>query len=200
MSTLKNRTAEILRNTAETQITLKLDLDGKGTAFVDTGIGFLDHMLTLFARHGNFDLEVTCKGDLNIDFHHSTEDIGICLGMAFSQALGNMSGITRYGNIILPMDEALILCAADISGRSYLSYELSIPAEKVGTFDTELTEEFFLAFTRKAGMTLHLRQLAGTNSHHIIEGAFKAFGRTMKQAVSHDASQEGRIPSTKGVL
>lgn len=200
MSTLKNRTAEILRNTAETQITLKLDLDGKGTAFVDTGIGFLDHMLTLFARHGNFDLEVTCKGDLNVDFHHSTEDIGICLGMAFSQALGNMSGITRYGNIILPMDEALILCAADVSGRSYLSYELSIPAEKVGTFDTELTEEFFLAFTRKAGMTLHLRQLAGTNSHHIIEGAFKAFGRTMKQAVSHDASQEGRIPSTKGVL
>lgn len=200
MSTLKNRTTEILRNTAETQITLKLDLDGKGTAFVDTGIGFLDHMLTLFARHGNFDLEVTCKGDLNVDFHHSTEDIGICLGMAFSQALGNMSGITRYGNIILPMDEALILCAADISGRSYLSYELSIPAEKVGTFDTELTEEFFLAFTRKAGMTLHLRQLAGTNSHHIIEGAFKAFGRTMKQAVSHDASQEGRIPSTKGVL
>ena len=200
MSTLKNRTAEILRNTAETQITLKLDLDGKGTAFVDTGIGFLDHMLTLFARHGNFDLEVTCKGDLNVDFHHSTEDIGICLGMGFSQALGNMSGITRYGNIILPMDEALILCAADISGRSYLSYELSIPAEKVGTFDTELTEEFFLAFTRKAGMTLHLRQLAGTNSHHIIEGAFKAFGRTMKQAVSHDASQEGRIPSTKGVL
>ena len=200
MSTLKNRTTEILRNTAETQITLKLDLDGKGTAFVDTGIGFLDHMLTLFARHGNFDLEVTCKGDLNVDFHHSTEDIGICLGMAFSQALGNMSGITRYGNIILPMDEALILCAADISGRSYLSYELSIPAEKVGTFDTELTEEFFLAFTRKAGMTLHLRKLAGTNSHHIIEGAFKAFGRTMKQAVSHDASQEGRIPSTKGVL
>ncbi len=200
MSTFKNRTAEILRNTAETQITLKLDLDGKGTAFVDTGIGFLDHMLTLFARHGNFDLEVTCNGDLNVDFHHSTEDIGICLGMAFSQALGNMSGITRYGNIILPMDEALILCAADISGRSYLSYELSIPAEKVGTFDTELTEEFFLAFTRKAGMTLHLRQLAGTNSHHIIEGAFKAFGRTMKQAVSHDASQEGRIPSTKGVL
>lgn len=200
MSTLKNRTTEILRNTAETQITLKLDLDGKGTAFVDTGIGFLDHMLTLFARHGNFDLEVTCKGDLNVDFHHSTEDIGICLGMAFSQALGNMTGITRYGNIILPMDEALILCAADISGRSYLSYELSIPAEKVGTFDTELTEEFFLAFTRKAGMTLHLRQLAGTNSHHIIEGAFKAFGRTMKQAVSHDASQEGRIPSTKGVL
>ncbi len=200
MSTFKNRTAEILRNTAETQITLKFDLDGKGTAFVDTGIGFLDHMLTLFARHGNFDLEVTCNGDLNVDFHHSTEDIGICLGMAFSQALGNMSGITRYGNIILPMDEALILCAADISGRSYLSYELSIPAEKVGTFDTELTEEFFLAFTRKAGMTLHLRQLAGTNSHHIIEGAFKAFGRTMKQAVSHDASQEGRIPSTKGVL
>ena len=200
MSTLKNRTAEILRNTAETQITLKLDLDGKGTAFVDTGIGFLDHMLTLFARHGNFDLEVTCKGDLNVDFHHSTEDIGICLGMAFSQALGNMSGITRYGNIILPMDEALILCAADISGRSYLSYELSIPAEKVGTFDTELTEEFFLAFTRKAGMTLHLRQLAGTNSHHIIEGAFKAVARSLKAAVCIDAGCPDDIPSTQGVI
>lgn len=194
------RTSEIIRNTNETQITLKLNLDGSGVSSVDTGVGFLDHMLTLFARHGSFDLEVTCTGDTEVDDHHTTEDIGICLGMAFAEALGDMAGITRYGHIILPMDETLILCAADISGRSYLGYSLDIPTEKVGTFDTQLTEEFFLAFIRKAGMTLHLRQLAGTNSHHIIEGAFKAFGRTMKQAVSIDPSQAGRIPSTKGVL
>ena len=194
------RTSEIIRNTNETKITLKLNLDGSGISFVDTGVGFLDHMLTLFARHGSFDLEVTCSGDTEVDDHHTTEDIGICLGMAFAEALGDMAGITRYGHIILPMDETLILCAADISGRSYLGYSLDIPTEKVGTFDTQLTEEFFLAFIRKAGMTLHLRQLAGTNSHHIIEGAFKAFGRTMKQAVSMDPSQAGRIPSTKGVL
>ena len=194
------RTSEIIRNTNETKITLKLNLDGSGISFVDTGVGFLDHMLTLFARHGSFDLEVTCTGDTEVDDHHTTEDIGICLGMAFAEALGDMAGITRYGHIILPMDETLILCAADISGRSYLGYSLDIPTEKVGTFDTQLTEEFFLAFIRKAGMTLHLRQLAGTNSHHIIEGAFKAFGRTMKQAVSIDPSQAGRIPSTKGVL
>lgn len=194
------RTSEIIRNTNETQITLKLNLDGSGISSVDTGVGFLDHMLTLFARHGSFDLEVTCTGDTEVDDHHTTEDIGICLGMAFAEALGDMAGITRYGHIILPMDETLILCAADISGRSYLGYSLDIPTEKVGTFDTQLTEEFFLAFIRKAGMTLHLRQLAGTNSHHIIEGAFKAFGRTMKQAVSIDPSQAGRIPSTKGVL
>ena len=194
------RTSEIIRNTNETQITLKLNLDGSGVSCIDTGVGFLDHMLTLFARHGSFDLEVTCTGDTEVDDHHTTEDIGICLGMAFAEALGDMAGITRYGHIILPMDETLILCAADISGRSYLGYSLDIPTEKVGTFDTQLTEEFFLAFVRKAGMTLHLRQLAGTNSHHIIEGAFKAFGRTMKQAVSIDPSQAGRIPSTKGVL
>ena len=194
------RISEINRNTAETQISLKLNLDGSGISSVDTGVGFLDHMLTLFARHGSFDLEVTCTGDTEVDDHHTTEDIGICLGMAFAEALGDMAGITRYGHIILPMDETLILCAADISGRSYLGYSLDIPTEKVGTFDTQLTEEFFLAFIRKAGMTLHLRQLAGTNSHHIIEGAFKAFGRTMKQAVSIDPSQAGRIPSTKGVL
>ncbi|MDY3240074.1 MAG: imidazoleglycerol-phosphate dehydratase HisB [Anaerovoracaceae bacterium] len=194
------RTSEIIRNTNETKITLKLNLDGSGISSVDTGVGFLDHMLTLFARHGSFDLEVTCTGDTEVDDHHTTEDIGICLGMAFAEALGDMAGITRYGHIILPMDETLILCAADISGRSYLGYSLDIPTEKVGTFDTQLTEEFFLAFIRKAGMTLHLRQLAGTNSHHIIEGAFKAFGRTMKQAVSIDPSQAGRIPSTKGVL
>ena len=194
------RTSEIIRNTNETQITLKLNLDGSGVSSVDTGVGFLDHMLTLFARHGSFNLDVTCCGDTEVDDHHTTEDIGICLGMAFAEALGDMAGITRYGHIILPMDETLILCAADISGRSYLGYSLDIPTEKVGTFDTQLTEEFFLAFIRKAGMTLHLRQLAGTNSHHIIEGAFKAFGRTMKQAVSIDPSQAGRIPSTKGVL
>lgn len=194
------RTAEIKRNTSETQIALTLDLDGSGNSSIDTGVGFLDHMLTLFARHGSFDLSITCCGDVNVDDHHSTEDIGICLGNAFAEALGNMAGINRYGNIILPMDEALILCAADISGRSYLGYGLQIPTEKVGTFDTELVEEFFLAFTRKAGITLHFQQLAGTNSHHIIEGAFKTFGRVMKQAAAIDPKLGGRIPSTKGVL
>ena len=194
------RTAEIKRDTNETKITLTLNLDGSGISRISTGVGFLDHMLTLFARHGGFDLSVTCKGDVEVDDHHSTEDIGICLGSAFAEALGNMAGINRYGNIILPMDESLILCAADISGRSYLGYGLQIPTEKVGTFDTELVEEFFLAFTRKAGITLHFQQLAGTNSHHIIEGAFKAFGRVMKQAVAVDPSLGGQIPSTKGVL
>ena len=194
------RTAEIIRNTKETSITLSLNLDGSGISNIDTGVGFLDHMLTLFARHGSFDLDVTCQGDTNVDGHHSVEDIGICLGSTFAEALGNMAGIHRYGNIILPMDESLILCAADISGRSYLGYGLQIPTEKVGTFDTELVEEFFLAFTRKAGVTLHLQQLAGTNSHHIIEGAFKAFGRVMKQATAIDPSLGGQIPSTKGVL
>ena len=194
------RTAEIKRDTNETKITLTLNLDGSGISKISTGVGFLDHMLTLFARHGGFDLSVTCKGDVEVDDHHSTEDIGICLGSAFAEALGNMAGINRYGNIILPMDESLILCAADISGRSYLGYGLQIPTEKVGTFDTELVEEFFLAFTRKAGLTLHFQQLAGTNSHHIIEGAFKAFGRVMKQAVAIDPSLGGQIPSTKGVL
>ncbi len=194
------RTAEIIRNTNETSITLSLNPDGSGISNIDTGVGFLDHMLTLFARHGSFDLDVTCRGDVNVDDHHSVEDIGICLGSAFAEALGNMAGIHRYGNIILPMDESLILCAADISGRSYLGYGLQIPTEKVGTFDTELVEEFFLAFTRKAGVTLHFQQLAGTNSHHIIEGAFKAFGRVMKQAAAIDPSLNGQIPSTKGVL
>lgn len=194
------RTAEIKRDTNETKITLTLNLDGNGISKISTGVGFLDHMLTLFARHGSFDLSVTCKGDVEVDDHHSTEDIGICLGSAFAEALGNMAGINRYGNIILPMDESLILCAADISGRSYLGYGLQIPTEKVGTFDTELVEEFFLAFTRKAGITLHFQQLAGTNSHHIIEGAFKAFGRVMKQAVAIDPSLGDQIPSTKGVL
>ena len=194
------RKAEINRNTKETQIALSLNLDGSGSSTIDTGVGFLDHMLTLFARHGSFNLTVTCRGDVEVDDHHSVEDIGICLGSAFAEALGDMGGINRYGNIILPMDEALILCAADISGRSYLGYGLQIPTEKVGTFDTELVEEFFLAFTRKAGITLHFQQLAGTNSHHIIEGAFKAFGRVMKQAAAIDPKLNGQIPSTKGVL
>ena len=196
----KVRGYQIIRKTAETNIDLEIILDGSGSSTIDTGVGFLDHMLTLFARHGSFDLTVTCRGDVEVDDHHSVEDIGICLGSAFAEALGDMGGISRYGNIILPMDEALILCAADISGRSYLGYGLQIPTEKVGTFDTELVEEFFLAFTRKAGITLHFQQLAGTNSHHIIEGAFKAFGRVMKQAVAIDPKLNGQIPSTKGVL
>jgi len=195
------RTASITRTTNETKIELTLNLDGStGVNRIETGVGFLDHMLTLFSRHGGFGLSVICRGDVEVDDHHSTEDIGICLGSAFAEALGNMAGICRYGDIILPMDEALILCAADISGRSYLGYGLQIPTEKVGTFDTQLVEEFFLAFTRKAGITLHFQQLAGTNSHHIIEGAFKAFGRVMKQAAAVDPSLGGQIPSTKGVL
>ena len=195
-----NRCAEIVRNTRETQITLKLNLDGSGLCTINTGVCFLDHMLTLFASHGNFDLEIQCVGDTQVDDHHSVEDIGICLGMAFAEALGSMAGIYRYGNIILPMDEALILCAADISGRCHLEYDLAIPTEKVGTFDTELVREFFLAFVRKAGITLHFKQLSGMNSHHIIECAFKAFARTMRQAAAIEPSQQGRIPSTKGVL
>ena len=194
------RTSQINRQTAETNISLTLNLDGCGNSVIDTGLGFLDHMLTLFSRHGSFDLEIHCKGDTDVDGHHSAEDIGICLGKAFVKALGNMGGICRYADIILPMDEALILCALDISGRGYLNYGLSIPTEKVGTFDTELVEEFFLAFIRNAGMTLHIKQLSGTNSHHIIEGAFKAFGRVLKAAVAIDPSLNGQIPSTKGVL
>ena len=194
------RKSEIKRTTAETAVILTLDIDGGGRSEINTGVGFLDHMLTLFARHGMFDLKVSCKGDTYVDDHHSVEDFGICLGLAFREALGDMAGICRYGDIILPMDEALILAAVDISGRSLLSYELSVPAQKIGTFDTELTEEFFTAFVRNAGITLHLRQLSGGNSHHIIEGAFKAFGRVMKKASSIDPASGGRIPSTKGVL
>ena len=192
------RTSEITRNTAETKITLKLNLDGTGKSQIDTGVGFLDHMLTLFAVHGKFDLTVICNGDTGVDDHHSVEDIGICLGQAFQQALGDKRGITRYGSFLLPMDEALILSAVDISGRSCLSYGLDIPTEKIGTFDTELVEEFFLGFTRNCPMSLHLRQLAGTNSHHIVEGAFKSVGRALKAAVALDGSND--IPSTKGVL
>lgn len=192
------RTAEIARNTAETNISLKVNLDGTGKTEVGTGVGFLNHMLTLFAAHGKFDLEVRCVGDTDVDDHHSVEDVGICLGQAFRQALGDKRGITRYGSFLLPMDEALILAAVDISGRSSLNDALEIPAEKIGSFDTELVEEFFLGFTRSCPMSLHLRKLAGTNSHHIVEGAFKAFGRAMKAAVALDGTD--KIPSTKGVL
>ena len=192
------RTASIKRDTKETRIELALNLDGAGKSEVATGCGFLDHMLTLFARHGDFDLAVTCCGDTEVDYHHSVEDIGICLGQAFQAALGDKRGITRYGSFLLPMDEALILSAVDISGRSCLCYGLDIPTEKIGTFDTELVEEFFLGFPRNCPMSLHLRQLSGTNSHHIVEGAFKSVGRALKAAVALDGSNE--IPSTKGVL
>ena len=192
------RTSDITRNTAETKIQLKLNLDGTGKADIDTGVGLLNHMLTLFAAHGKFDLTVKCAGDVEVDDHHSVEDIGICLGQAFQAALGDKRGITRYGSFLLPMDEALILSAVDISGRSCLCYGLEIPTEKIGTFDTELVEEFFLGFTRNCPMSLHLRQLSGTNSHHIVEGAFKSVGRALKAAVALDGSNE--IPSTKGVL
>ena len=194
------RTAEIARKTAETDIRLTLALDGSGRSEIDSGCGFLDHMLTLFARHGRFDLTLQCDGDTNVDYHHTTEDIGIVLGQAFAQALGDKRGIRRYGSMLLPMDEALILCALDLSGRAYLGYELDIPTEKVGDFDTELTKEFFYGFVRSSAATLHLRQLAGENSHHIIEGAFKAFGRAMKEAVAIDEAYRDEIPSTKGML
>ena len=194
------RTAEIIRKTAETDIMLRLDLDGRGESAIDTGVGFLDHMLTLFARHGRFDLYVKCVGDTCVDDHHTVEDIGIALGQAFAKALGDKRGIVRYGSQILPMDESLILSAVDISGRDYLGYDLGIPTEKVGTFDTELVEEFFLGFVRNAKLTLHLRKMAGTNSHHIIEGAFKSVGRSLRQAVAVDAAFADEIPSTKGVL
>ena len=192
------RTSEITRNTAETKIQLKLNLDGTGKASINTGVGFLNHMLTLLAAHGKFDLTITCNGDTDVDDHHSVEDIGICLGQAFQQALGDKRGITRYGSFLLPMDEALILSAVDISGRSCLCYGLDIPTEKIGTFDTELVEEFFLGFVRNCPMSLHLRQLAGKNAHHIVEGAFKSVGRALKAAVALDGTNE--IPSTKGVL
>lgn len=194
------RTAQITRTTKETDIRLTLNLDGTGKSAIHSGVGFLDHMLTLFAKHGRFDLELTCNGDTEVDDHHSVEDIGIALGQAFEQALGDKRGIVRYGSFILPMDETLILSAVDISGRSYLNYDLQIPTQKVGTFDTELTEEFFLGFVRNANLTLHLKQLEGKNSHHIIEGTFKSFGRIMKQAVAIDENFRDEIPSTKGVL
>ena len=192
------RTAEIIRKTAETDIMLTMNLDGTGKSTVKTGVGFLDHMLTLFAAHGKFDLDVTCKGDTYVDDHHSAEDIGICLGQAFQTALGDKRGITRYGSFLLPMDEALIQTAVDISGRSYLGFGLEIPTEKIGSFDTELVEEFWLAFVRCCPMSLHIRQLAGKNSHHIVEGCFKSVARSLRIAVKTDGTDE--IPSTKGVL
>lgn len=194
------RTIEINRKTAETDISLKLNIDGRGTSCVKTGCGFLDHMLTLFASHGRFDIALSCVGDTEVDYHHTAEDIGIVLGMAFKEALGDKKGIVRYGNMILPMDEALVLSAVDFSGRGYLGYALEIPTEKVGDFDTELCEEFWLAFVRQAECTLHIRQLAGKNSHHIIEGAFKSVARSVRSAVRVDAEFADEIPSTKGVL
>ena len=194
------RTADINRKTKETDISLKLNVDGKGLSSIDTGCGFLDHMLTLFASHGKFDVALTCNGDTLVDYHHTAEDVGIVLGSAFKEALGDKKGIVRYGNMILPMDESLILSAIDFSGRSYLGYALDIPTEKVGDFDTELCEEFWLAFVRQAECTLHISQLAGYNSHHIIEGAFKSVARSIRAAVKVDREFADEVPSTKGVL
>lgn len=194
------RTAEITRTTAETDIRLFIDLDGSGKSQINSGCGFLDHMLTLFAKHGRFDLTLTCKGDIQVDDHHTVEDIGIALGQALKMALGEKRGINRYGDKILPMDESLVLSAVDLSGRGYLGYDLKIPTEKVGSFDTELVEEFFLGFIRNAECTLHICQLAGSNSHHIIECAFKSVARSLREAVALDPVCAGEIPSTKGVL
>ena len=194
------RTANVTRNTAETKITLSLNLDGKGESKINSGCGFLDHMLTLFARHGGFDLVLSCEGDVHVDYHHTVEDIGICLGKAFCEALGDKRGIFRYGNMLLPMDEALIMSAVDISGRGTLVYNLDLPTVKVGDFDTELGEEFWLGFVREARLTLHINQLAGKNSHHILEGAFKSVGRSLRAAVKIDAENADSVPSTKGVL
>ena len=194
------RTAEIIRNTNETRIALTLNLDGSGAADIRTGVGFLDHMLTLFAHHGRFDLALSCDGDVQVDDHHTTEDIGIALGGAFAEALGDKRGIVRYGTTILPMDEALVLTALDLSGRAHVSFDLPVPSQKVGTFDTELVEEFFRAFARSAAATIHVRLMAGTNSHHIIEGAFKSFARSLKAAVRIDPDFADQIPSTKGTL
>ena len=194
------RNAKIERKTEETDVMLTLELDGTGIAEIATGCGFLNHMLTLFAHHGGFDLSVQCKGDTWVDDHHTVEDVGICLGQAFAQALGEKRGITRYGHFILPMDESLILSAVDISGRSYLGFDMEIPSPKIGTFDTELVEEFFLAFVRQCPMSLHIRKLCGSNSHHIVEGAFKSVARSLKAAVAVDEKNPDAIPSTKGVL
>ena len=192
------RTATVTRNTRETQITLTIDLDGTGKADLHTGIGFFDHMLDGFARHGLFDLTVQCRGDLEVDCHHTIEDVGIALGTAIKEALGDKAGLVRYGSCLLPMDETLILGAVDLSGRGMLCWDVALPTDKVGTFDTELAKEFWLAFTRKAGCTLHLRKVAGENSHHILEGVFKAAGRSLKQAVALTGDDD--IPSTKGSL
>ena len=194
------RTASIARDTKETQITLALDLDGTGKAEIATGCGFLDHMLTLFARHGDFDLSVTCHGDTDVEYHHSVEDIGICLGKAFQEALGDKRGIVRYGQFLLPMDETLVLCACDLSGRDYLGWAVDLPTQKVGDFDTELAKEFWLGFIRNCPGSLHIRELAGENTHHILEAVFKGMGRTLKQAAALDEKHLNDIPSTKGTL
>lgn len=194
------RVSEIKRKTAETDIYLKIDLDGKGKSKINTGCGFLDHMMTLFSSHGRFDMELSCVGDTYVDYHHTAEDIGIVLGQCVKVALGDKRGIHRYGDTVLPMDETLILTAVDFSGRAYLGYEMNIPTEKVGDFDTELVEEFFTAFVRQAECALHIRQLAGKNSHHIIEGAFKSVARSLRTAVSIDEQFKNEIPSTKGSL
>ena len=194
------REANIVRKTNETDIKLYLCLDGTGKSNIDTGCGFLDHMLTLFAKHGRFDLDVKCVGDVQVDYHHTAEDIAICLGKAFCEAMGDKKGITRYADIILPMDDALIMCAIDISGRGGLYCSLDIPSAKVGDFDTELCEEFFRAFVRESGVTLHIRQLAGSNSHHIIEGTYKACARVLSKGVTIDEKFKDEIPSTKGVI
>lgn len=194
------RTASIQRKTGETEISLVLNLDGTGRAEVDTGVGFLNHMLELFARHGDFDLTLTCRGDTQVDGHHSVEDIGICLGTAFREALGDKRGITRYGQFLLPMDETLVLCAVDLSGRAVLGWSVELPAAKVGDFDTELGKEFWLAFVRCCPSAVHIRELAGENTHHILEAVFKGMGRTLKMAVSPDEKHRDEIPSTKGVL
>lgn len=194
------RECEVIRKTNETDIKLKLRLEGVGACRTRTNCGFFDHMMTLFAGHGKFDLELSCNGDTYVDDHHTVEDIGICLGEAFAEALGDKRGIKRYASVILPMDEALVLCAVDISGRGYLGYDMEIPTQKVGSFDTELVKEFMLAFVRKSGITLHLKRISGENSHHIIEGAFKALARALREAVSIDGQFVSQLPSTKGVL
>lgn len=194
------RYAQIVRKTAETDIRLTLNADGKGKSRIDTGCGFLDHMLELFSRHGRFDIEISCKGDTNVDCHHTVEDVGIALGGAFAEALGDKKGVARYGSLLLPMDEALVACAVDLSGRPLLCYSLDCPTEKVGDFDTELGEEFFQGFVRAAGVTLHMKKLDGRNSHHILEAGFKAFARAMRDAVRIDPESADEIPSTKGIL
>ena len=194
------RKSEIKRTTKETDVMLSLNLDGTGKNNIDTGCGFLNHMLELFSAHGRFDLDITCKGDTDVDDHHTVEDVGICLGQAFLEALGDKKGIFRYGDTTLPMDDALILSAVDFSGRNYLGYDLAPLSEKIGTFDTELAEEFWMAFTREAKCTLHIRKLAGINSHHIVEGSFKSVARSLRKAVAIDAAASDEVPSTKGVL
>lgn len=194
------RTGKVTRKTKETDITLILNLDGSGKGNIKTGIGFFDHMLELFAAHGRFDLDITCVGDTHVDGHHSVEDIGICLGTAFAEALGNMSGITRFSDVTLPMDEALVLCSVDLCGRSYLGINITLPDRNVGDMDAELFEEFMQAFVRKAGTVIHIRMFDGKNSHHILEACFKALARALRDAVKIDPDLAGEVPSTKGTL